>query len=59
MLTSAIYTSAPLSPFHGIGQGRGDLNGGEGEGEIMGEIVTPPHPCSTWNERGAWRPRLE
>jgi hypothetical protein len=25
MPTSATYTSAPLTPFHGIGQGRGNL----------------------------------
>ena len=38
MLTSATYPSAPCPPFHGIGQGREDLNGGggEGKGEIYG-----------------------
>jgi hypothetical protein len=30
-----VTVSAPV-PFHGIGQSRGDLNGGEGEGEIYG-----------------------
>src|SRR5438270_8814740 len=24
----------------------------------MGEIVTPPHPCSTWNERKGYLQRL-
>jgi hypothetical protein len=23
----------------------------EAKVRFMGEIVTPPHPCSTWNER--------